>query len=546
MWLLSLSKVSLMLQVYLMKPYFKIFVILTAGILIVLVGCKKSDDQITPDPNLPKVITHPFSDLTPYSVKLSGAVTAQGASAVSESGFLLDTIPLPTIERNANKFVRDRNANGEMSLTITNISGNHTIYIRSYAVNAHGTGYGNEVSFKSLPEKSFPGMMKLSTQDEVIDVGKSHFTHIGQLEITGSVTDLSPLQDLASIGGALYIRNTTNLMSLKGLDNLEAANATGLFHGMYIENNAKLQTLKGLDKMAAARGELYIRDNDELESLDGLGSLTYIHFGDFMIEGCAKLRSLRGLEKFTWLNGDLILINNPVLNDIRALGNLSTLTDVLKIFGNPTLQNLDGLESLRKVESLYLEDLPLLSDLNGLSNLDSITGGLSITNLRTLKSLVSFSKTSHIGYMTISECPSMETLAEGAIFKSVGGATFRSTGLTTLNGLQNMTSARTIEIYNNAKLTDLRGLNGLESMRGESYSLLIHTNKNLTSLAGLENLKRGESPSNTGSVQLIDNSVLANYCGLKPLLASNWPGFFYVAGNLANPERSEIVNKCDK
>ena len=521
----------------------KYFYSLTLGLLLLISSCKKESDIIAPVLGIPTVITHPYSDLTNYSVKISGAIVKEGDSKIMESGFLLDTIPTPTVEKNANKFVRELDTNGHMSVTLTGITDEHRIYIRAYALNSKGIAYGNEIKFTGLPSKSFPGSISLSSQQEVIEFGKNHYTSVGELKITGTVTDLSPLSTIASIAYGLYIRNTTALSSLKGLDNFEAANLLGLFHGMYIENNSMLRSLQGLNKMVAAKGELYIINNDELTDLEGLNSLAYIHFGDLMIKGCEKLKNLNGLEELGWLNGDLVLIDNPQLADIKALRKLNTVTDNLHISNNPSLGNLIGLESLRKVESIQLEDNPLLSDLNGLINVDSIAG-LSISNLKMLKSLESLSKISNIDFLTVSDCPSLQTIAGGKIFKSIHGVILRNTGLTSLDGLQNMVSARVIEIFNNGKLTDLQGLNGLRLLEGETYSLLIHSNKKLISLSGLENLRRGTSPTGDGSVQIIDNPSLQDYCGLRPLLASNWFGFFYANGNLRNQSREEIISTC--
>ena len=74
----------------------------------------------------------------------SGNVTNQGSSPVHERGFVVGTSPSPTIAA-----IRFQNATaGTGTFTNDNISGlygNTKYYVRAYAINASGVGYGNDI-----------------------------------------------------------------------------------------------------------------------------------------------------------------------------------------------------------------------------------------------------------------------------------------------------------------------------------------------------------------------------------------------------------------
>ncbi len=89
---------------------------------------------------LPTVSTSNFSDVKGNSAKAGGSVTNNGGSAITAQGLCWSTSPNPTT---ANSITTSFTA------TMTGLSPNTVYYVRAYATNLAGTGYGNEISFNS-------------------------------------------------------------------------------------------------------------------------------------------------------------------------------------------------------------------------------------------------------------------------------------------------------------------------------------------------------------------------------------------------------------
>ena len=86
-----------------------------------------------------------------------------------------------------------------------------------------------------------------------------------------SLTSLSGLDNLTTIGGSLEIGGYGALTSLTGLDGL-----TSVQGDLYLAYNDALTSLSGLDSLVSVGGNLYIYENNSLPSLSGLGSLTSV------------------------------------------------------------------------------------------------------------------------------------------------------------------------------------------------------------------------------------------------------------------------------
>jgi len=97
-------------------------------------------------PVVPTLTTDTISSITGNSAHGGGKVTIDGGSAVTARGICFGTEHNPTI---ANDTTLDGNGTGEFSSSLTNLKGNTAYYVRAYAINSAGTGYGPEVSFKT-------------------------------------------------------------------------------------------------------------------------------------------------------------------------------------------------------------------------------------------------------------------------------------------------------------------------------------------------------------------------------------------------------------
>jgi uncharacterized protein (TIGR02145 family) len=96
----------------------------------------------------PTLTTTSISSITSTSVNGGGNISSDGGAAVSARGLVYATTSNPTL---SNTILIIGSGTGSFSGTLTGLTPNTTYYIRAYATNSAGTGYGNEVSFQTLP-----------------------------------------------------------------------------------------------------------------------------------------------------------------------------------------------------------------------------------------------------------------------------------------------------------------------------------------------------------------------------------------------------------
>ena len=113
-------------------------------ILIFSNSCKKSDQ--TPTGQLPVVQTSLVIDITPASANCGGLISSDGGSTVLARGVCWNKNQSSPPTVGDNKTV-DGNGAGIFNSAINGLTLNTTYYIRAYATNSAGTGYGSTMSF---------------------------------------------------------------------------------------------------------------------------------------------------------------------------------------------------------------------------------------------------------------------------------------------------------------------------------------------------------------------------------------------------------------
>ncbi len=99
-------------------------------------------------PQIPSVNTVEISEITYFSATSGGNVINDGGAEVTARGVVWSTDPNPTIENNLG-VTNDGCGTGEFESQITSLDAFQTYYVRAYATNIEGTGYGNVISFKT-------------------------------------------------------------------------------------------------------------------------------------------------------------------------------------------------------------------------------------------------------------------------------------------------------------------------------------------------------------------------------------------------------------
>lgn len=106
----------------------------------------------------PRVATTAITSLTPYTTVCGGSILLDGGAPVTERGVCWSTTPSPTI---INTKTSDGTGGGVFISNITGLTANTQYYLRAYATNSAGTGYGDEIAFKT-PE---PGTVYFGCSD---------------------------------------------------------------------------------------------------------------------------------------------------------------------------------------------------------------------------------------------------------------------------------------------------------------------------------------------------------------------------------------------
>jgi len=98
-------------------------------------------------PVVPVLTTAAISVITGNTAAGGGNVTVAGGAEVTVRGIVFGITPAPTV---ANSKTTDGKGTGAFVSVMASLKGNTTYYVRAYATNSAGTGYGPEVSFKTL------------------------------------------------------------------------------------------------------------------------------------------------------------------------------------------------------------------------------------------------------------------------------------------------------------------------------------------------------------------------------------------------------------
>ncbi|MBR3947124.1 MAG: hypothetical protein IKJ56_08520, partial [Bacteroidales bacterium] len=96
--------------------------------------------------NVPVLKATEIANVTQETVVCSGSILDNAGADVTEQGFCWSTTPQPTTE-NEKITATAENGLGDFSITISGLQWGTTYYVRSYAIHAAGTSYGEETSF---------------------------------------------------------------------------------------------------------------------------------------------------------------------------------------------------------------------------------------------------------------------------------------------------------------------------------------------------------------------------------------------------------------
>jgi hypothetical protein len=168
-------KVKLSGLAYATKYYARAYAINQAGTIY------GEEVTFTTLPVVPTLTTAAITSITGNSAVGGGNVTISGGATVTDRGLCYAISHLPTT---SNSFTTNGNGTGAFVSSLTGLKGNTTYYVRAYATNSAGTGYGPEVSFKTLVDLPVVTTAAVSGITKVSAISGGEVTYDGGGTIT--------------------------------------------------------------------------------------------------------------------------------------------------------------------------------------------------------------------------------------------------------------------------------------------------------------------------------------------------------------------------
>ncbi len=121
------------------------------GVLLILASsCNKDDDNIE---TIPVVSTTVGTEITQTTAVSGGNITNDGGATVTARGVCWSTNQNPTI---SDSKTEDGSGIGSFTSSMSGLAPNTTYYVRAYATNSAGAGYGSSTSFTTQERTTIP------------------------------------------------------------------------------------------------------------------------------------------------------------------------------------------------------------------------------------------------------------------------------------------------------------------------------------------------------------------------------------------------------
>ena len=117
--------------------------------------CSCSEDKGTEpvQPSVPTISTTAVSAISQTTAESGGTITSDGGASITARGVCWSVNTSPTIADNK---TTDGTGVGNFTSSLTGLTDNTPYYVRAYATNSAGTGYGSAQSFTTLVQLSVP------------------------------------------------------------------------------------------------------------------------------------------------------------------------------------------------------------------------------------------------------------------------------------------------------------------------------------------------------------------------------------------------------
>ena len=302
----------------------------------------------------------------------------------------------------------------------------------------------------------------------------------------------------------------------------------GTYQGDVVLNDSRISQLQGC---------VYIAGNVRVETsarrdLVGLESLRRIE-GSLEVAAAPSAGpvSLRGLANLECVSGDLTLGPDWGVGTLRDLRGLDRLRAVraLRVQNLPALEDLQGLSALEEAERIDVIGCDNLASLAGLDALRVVHGRLRVSHNATLNTLSGVPRLQAVRELVLEDNAALENLQglSRDVSELLALSVERNASLLTLDGLEALTQIQQLfvsdnprlerlahfenlraidafEVADHPRLTDLGELPRLED--NPQLELTLRNNKRLTSICGLERITQAYNVKITGNDALSDLS----------------------------------------
>ena len=400
------------------------------GFLLIVFSCTSSDaDSDEPEQieenqeeeviTVPVVSTVQITEITNKTATGGGTNINDGGSNITQKGICWSKVSSPDLDDN---FTEEGGSTEDFTSFLDELDGNTTYFVRAYAINEIGVGYGEELSFTTdeNPVVVYEGDVELTSQAEVDEFGMNGYTIVtGSFAVVADlinqvnpeyISNLDPIRQLTEVGTDLSILSTTvenldalsNLKKVGGSINIQGNpllaeidflnEITEINSDVVISSNPSVIEISGFKNVVSINGDLELISMDGLETISGFGQLNSIS-GLLRFQSLISVMDFSGFTSLSSIGGDLDILTSSI-SDMNGFSSLTNIGGSLILRTNVILDNVDGLSNLSTIQGDLIVDNNAsalnnnftdgLKNVNGFINLNTLGGDLTVTSNKLL------------------------------------------------------------------------------------------------------------------------------------------------------------------
>lgn len=218
------------------------YLVMPALVIAMTIGCKKTETKT--ESTIPELTTvSPFL-IASKTAMSGGNIIAEGGSLIVNKGICLST----TNQNPTTSDITYNEGRGAESFTtyIGNLLPDVTYYIRAYATNGVGTGYGNPLSFKTISATDIDGNKYLAVAigNQIWMTENLKVTRLNDGSTISNITDNTAWGNTKSAGYCWYNNDMTTYKEFAPLYNWYAVSSGKLApQGWHIPSSSDWGTL---------------------------------------------------------------------------------------------------------------------------------------------------------------------------------------------------------------------------------------------------------------------------------------------------------------